>query len=1114
MQKIYLYFCLFFTLLLSLQAQNDDYYNTINPANSGFVGELQSRIRSPYTKISYNNFDETNIANFASRDTTNGQKVVTCVYSGENYVYTPPFTWTPFSREHTWCHSWMPSYDSESGEEYSDQHHLFPTNQNNANGVRSNHPLGIVTTITSSYLLCKYGKNTSNENVFESRDSHKGDAARALLYMSLRYNGINGLDWTFNHLNTVTLPALSEAPQNLALLIQWHKADPPDQWEVERNDYIEGVQKNRNPFVDHPEYVNYIDFNDLSKLSPAYATEPTNFPTPFSANASGSSITLSWTDAAAGDQVPQGYFIEAYAKNAYFIPIDGSTYDVDTDLSDGKALVYVDFSAANTYTFNSLVGGTTYYFKVYSYYGSGAQTNYKTTSTAPTANAVASNGMATEPSNYPTALLTSNISESTIQLNWTDATGTTLPTGYLIKINTANSFTNPVDGTPIADETDFSDGIGVVNVTHSGNDFYSFTGLNAATTYYFQVYSYSGSSVEINYKIDGTIPNTQATTLAQEPQNHVTNFATDNITTSEIRVTWTEAVGSPLPTGYLIKASTTNSFTDPIDAVAVSDDTNLSDGSAVVNVTFAGNDYYSFTGLSAATTYYFRIYSYTGSSTTINYKTDGTIPNTQAATLAQEPQNHVINFATDNITSGGIRVTWTEAVGSPLPIGYLIKASTTNSFTDPVDGVADTNDTNLSDGSAVVNVTYAGNDYYSFSGLSASTIYYFKIYSYSGSDASINYKTDGVPTTNATTLASSGSSADLFISEYVEGGSSNKYIELFNGTGASVDLSNYKLQLYSNGSAIPTNENTLTGTLANNSTIVYKNSLAAIYAGDATILTSVNFNGDDAVALYKISPSGFIDIFGQIGADPGTAWTDESSGNTTLNKTLRRKSSVTHGITTNPTGFPTLGTEWDMYNQDIVSGLGSHTSALPVELNSFGGVFLNNQIQLNWQTASEINNYGFEIEKKSEYTNWEKIGFITGNGNSNVTNFYTFTDKQVLPATCYYKLKQIDNDGTFKYSETIKIESGIKPDNFILYQNYPNPFNPSTVINYYVPQKNKVSLVVYDMLGKVIAELVNEEKESGLYSVNFDSNNISSGVYFYTLQSGEYTKTNKMTLLR
>lgn len=169
--------------------------------------------------------------------------------------------------------------------------------------------------------------------------------------------------------------------------------------------------------------------------------------------------------------------------------------------------------------------------------------------------------------------------------------------------------------------------------------------------------------------------------------------------------------------------------------------------------------------------------------------------------------------------------------------------------------------------------------------------------------------------------------SDLIISEYVEGTSNNKYIEIFNGTGSEINLANYRLRLYSNGSSSTSSDVLLSGSLASGNCMVYKNSLAALSlpAGVvATNNTACNFNGDDAVALYKISPAGNVDIFGRIGEDPGTAW--GTSPLITVDKTLRRTSSVLSGITTNPgSGFPSLATQWESYAADTASGLGSHS---------------------------------------------------------------------------------------------------------------------------------------------------------------------------------------------
>ncbi len=172
------------------------------------------------------------------------------------------------------------------------------------------------------------------------------------------------------------------------------------------------------------------------------------------------------------------------------------------------------------------------------------------------------------------------------------------------------------------------------------------------------------------------------------------------------------------------------------------------------------------------------------------------------------------------------------------------------------------------------------------------------------------------------TVTDGSTTADLLISEYIEGSSSEKYIEIFNGTGTDVNLSDYKLQLYGNGASTPGNDITLSGTLADGAVKVYRNTSALLYSCDAN--AAVNFNGDDAVALYKISSASHVDIIGCIGEDPGTAWTDGALS--TLNQTLVRKSTVAGGVTVNPgSGFPSLSTEWDTYAQNTVSYLGSHT---------------------------------------------------------------------------------------------------------------------------------------------------------------------------------------------
>ncbi len=945
-QTTLFFICVIFSQVLF--AQNDTYYSTINTSNSTFITELQTRIRSPYTKISYNQFDETNVTNFAARDTTNGDHVVTCVYSGEDYVYSGTFSWLPFSREHTWCHSWMPTYDSESGEEYSDQHHLFPTNQNNANGVRNNHPLGLVSTVTSTYLECKYGKNTANEVVFEPRESHKGDAARALLYMSLRYNEERG-DWTFDHLNTVTLPGLSEAPQNLELLIQWHKEDPPSKWEVERNDYIESIQGNRNPFTDHPEYINYINFYDLTKLDPApvYAVQPTNFPTSFNAVNSSTSITVSWVDAVAGTQAPTKYLLEAYNKDTYFIPIDGDTYTEDTDLSDGKAVVYIDYSAGNTYTFNNLNNGETYYFKIYSLNGSGTSINYKIEGSSPSTSAIVVSSLADEPTNYITNLNTSNITSTSIQLNWTNAVGDILPSGYLIKINNTDSFTDPSDGATYSNDLDFSDGEGLINIPHSTTQFAEITGLEANTTYYVKMYSYNGNTSIRNYKTDGTVPNNSAktSTISSYSTILLDNFNETNnntVGTNNVGTVWNE--------------------TETVSNSSIQiNNNNLKLSSIIAGREFA----------------YIDLSSLNGYKTTLNQAT-------------------------------GI-MTW----------AFNFKHSQDNP-------------SGFGNGNYAIAFVLAAN-----------------------------------------------------IEDYV---AANGYAIVI---GQEYDQDPIRLVYFTNG-------------IDKDSKIT--NIILGGDYGKEYLSVKVTYNpAGNLWNLYCESNLAATGSFPQ--SDPRNTSTLIGAANVTNSTYTSTNLSYLGCLWNHATGSSAFAIFDDIYISDP-------ENLLPVELNSFGGVYYNNSIKLDWQTATEINNYGFEIEKSNNLANWQKIGFVNGNGNSNTINTYSFVDNSPSIGSNFYRLKQIDTDGKFTYSKTISVESTISPNEFVLFQNYPNPFNPTTTIKYYVPNKSKISLIVSNVLGEKISTLVNEEKESGYYSTNFNAVNLASGVYYYTLNGEGFSKTQKMIILK
>lgn len=190
-----------------------------------------------------------------------------------------------------------------------------------------------------------------------------------------------------------------------------------------------------------------------------------------------------------------------------------------------------------------------------------------------------------------------------------------------------------------------------------------------------------------------------------------------------------------------------------------------------------------------------------------------------------------------------------------------------------------------------------------------------------------------------------------------------------------------------------------------------------------------------------------------------------------------------------------------------------YTDIVPVELTSFTAAVVDGSVLLNWTTATETNNRGFEVEKQSGNSNWESIGFVTGKGTTTEPQSYSFTDNNVANGRYTYRLKQIDFDGSFNYSKEIEVQINT-PVEFSLSQNYPNPFNPATKINYSVPKDGYVKISVYNVIGQEVAELVNGMVKAGTHEVNFDASGLTSGVYFYKIEANGFSNIKKMTLLR
>jgi hypothetical protein len=313
--------------------------------------------------------------------------------------------------------------------------------------------------------------------------------------------------------------------------------------------------------------------------------------------------------------------------------------------------------------------------------------------------------------------------------------------------------------------------------------------------------------------------------------------------------------------------------------------------------------------------------------------------------------------------------------------------------------------------------------------------------------------------------------------------------------------------------------------------------------GGASFSSPIKINNDNNTTAYQwfgtmsVAPNGRIDVI----------WLDTRDHPGTYLSSLYYSNSKDGGATWSPNeklsdyfdphvGWPQqnkMGDYYDMISdingaylawagtfngeQDVYySYISDTTGNVPVELLSFSFSILENDVTLNWETASELNNHGFEVERSFNNTAWTTIGFKEGKGTTTEPQSYSFFDENLYSGNYQYRLKQVDFNGSFKYSKIVEVE--ITPTTFALQQNYPNPFNPITSIQYAVGSRQFVSLKVYDILGNEVATLVNEVKPAGQYKVEFNPGssikNPASGIYFYQLNSGDYNQTKKMVLMK
>jgi len=320
----------------------------------------------------------------------------------------------------------------------------------------------------------------------------------------------------------------------------------------------------------------------------------------------------------------------------------------------------------------------------------------------------------------------------------------------------------------------------------------------------------------------------------------------------------------------------------------------------------------------------------------------------------------------------------------------------------------------------------------------------------------------------------------------------------YSTTGSSLT---FQVVLYSNG-RIMIYYKTMTSSTMNSATIGIEN-------GNGSVGLQTAYNAAYAKNSHAI----------KFAADPEWMTTQHTGG------TLNNGASASVVMEFRSEDYPA-----GMYTMDVVFSTNdplkpTHTipvslyidGEVPVELTSFTGSVNGNTAQLQWVTATEVNNKGFRVEKRNENSAWKQAGYIDGRGNTTEISRYEFTESGLETGVYYYRLIQEDYNGTSKTYDEIRVEIS-RPDVFSLNQNYPNPFNPATSISYSLPVRGNVVLDIYSALGERVATLVNEVKEAGYHQVSFDASQLTSGTYIYTIRvsAGEssFTDTKKMILVK
>jgi hypothetical protein len=778
-------------------------------------------------------------------------------------------------------------------------------------------------------------------------------------------------------------------------------------------------------------------------------------PTTFTATASSTTqINLSSSANTNGNNI-----IVVYNGTGTFTsPTDGVAPGNIGDAFAGGNILYKGTAALLTNHSGLSEGQTVFYeafsFDAFNFYSVGSTANATTLKTVPTTQA--------------TNITFSPVGNTSMTINWTNGNGDR----RVVIMNTTNSFTNPVDGATIPSTSTVYSGSGEQYIYNSTSNTVSLTGLIAGTVYWFRVYEYNNTGVSTVFNIS---------TATNNPNSQITNTPAAFFEDIETGTKGAYTTGSVICTmgSWTMNEALIGNLANDIKNGAQSVRMRNSGGLLTMNfdLTMGARDvtikHASYQGDGTST---WKLQKSTDGGT--NWIDVGSIVTTSSSTLTTQSftvnQSGNVRFQIVHITGGSSARLNIDDISIT---DYDKTVTTTSQLTYTDYG-------NLTINGLGINVTLNGN----------TTV------------NGILTLTNGIINTDASNKLTLETGATI------SGGSATSFV-----SGPLAKIINTQTEF-----TFPVGKGSTYLPIGITPTVPGQSTFESEYFNTKYSDTST-FGGS---GLMSVSRYGYHELQRTLGAIPVilTLYWDANSGVTTTTD-LR----VAHWNTSNlvwenlginnVTGDTTAG---HLQTASSVSSfspftIGSVTNQpLPVHLSSLSSSIINRNIKLNWTTASEINNSGFNVERMNVLdNNWSKVTFVSGHGTVNTPTNYSFEDRNLQTGKYKYRLKQIDVNGNFEYfALNGEVEVGV-PKKFDLSQNYPNPFNPTTKINFDLPADSKVTMMVYDITGREIARLVNNEyKKAGYYTTEFNAGMLSSGVYFYSLSADNFRMTKKLVVLK